>query len=194
MNMKKGMKEKEEQIKKDEQSEELLEQTEENSQASDSSLNEELSLLKDKYDDKLKECEEYKNMLQRTAAEFDNFKKRTSKEKEAIYNDAVSDVIAAFLPVVDNIERAVEAALDQSDAESLKEGVNLIYRQFKEVMNKIDVTEIEGVGSKFDPNMHNAVMHVEDNSFEESTIIEEFQKGYMYKEKVIRHSMVKVAN
>jgi molecular chaperone GrpE len=133
-------------------------------------------------------------MLQRTAAEFDNYKKRTAKEMGSVYNDAAVDIVAAFLPVVDNIERAVQASSKEADAASLKEGIDLVFRQFKEVMAKLGVEEIKSLGEKFDPNLHNAVMHVEDPEYGESVIVEEFQKGYTLKDKVIRYSMVKVAN
>ncbi|HOQ36171.1 MAG TPA: nucleotide exchange factor GrpE [Acetivibrio sp.] len=160
----------------------------------ESACNQEMEQLKNELEEKSKKCEEYFNMLQRTAAEFDNYKKRTAKEKESIYTDATVDVIAAFLPVVDNIERAIAAFSNEIDAASLKEGVDLVYRQFKDVMGKLGVEEIKSVGEKFDPNLHNAVMHVEDPEYDESVIIEEFQKGYILKDRVIRYSMVKVAN
>jgi len=156
--------------------------------------NREMEQLRNELEEKTKKCEEYLNMLQRTAAEFDNYKKRTAKEMGSIYNDAAVDVVNAFLPVVDNIERAVQASSKEVDAASLKEGIDLVYRQFKEVMGKLGVEEIKSLGEKFDPNLHNAVMHVEDPEYGESVIIEEFQKGYILKDKVIRYSMVKVAN
>lgn len=167
----------------------------ETNEASETNNLEELDQLKVKLDEKSKKCEEYIGMFQRVAAEFDNYKKRTAKEKGIIYENALVDVVEAFLPVIDNIERAVEASNKEDvDATTLKEGIDLIYKQFKEVLGKLEVTEIEGVGSTFDPNKHNAVMHVEDDSCGESTIVEELQKGYKCKDKVIRYSMVKVAN
>lgn len=155
---------------------------------------EKVDQLKAKFDEKSKQCEEYINMFQRVAAEFDNYKKRTAKEKCEIYDSALIDVVKAFLPVIDNIERAVEALNKGADSKTLEEGVNLIYRQFKAVLEKLEVTEIEGVGSTFDPNKHNAVMHVEDDSYGENIIVEELQKGYKCKDKIIRYGMVKVAN
>ncbi len=154
----------------------------------------EMDELKNKFDEKTKQCEEYFRMLQRTAAEFDNFKKRTAKEKDVLYSEAIIDVVSEFLPVVDNIERALQASEGDTDNKALKEGVELVHRQFKEVMKKLGVEEITCLGECFDPNMHNAVMHVEDDSYGESVVVEEFQKGYLIKDKVIRHSMVKVAN
>lgn len=175
--------------------EERIEENVESNKKSETNNLEEVDQLKVKLDEKSKQCEEYISMFQRVAAEFDNYKKRTAKEKGAIYENALTDVVKVFLPVIDNIERAVEAsAKEDVDSKTLKEGIDLIYKQFKEVLKKLEVTETEGVGSTFDPNIHNAVMHVEDDSYGESTIIEELQKGYKCKDKVIRYSMVKVAN
>lgn len=154
----------------------------------------EIEELKAECEAKAKQCEEYFNMLQRTAAEFDNYKKRTAREKEALYQDATSDVVAAFLPVVDNLERAIQAASNDAGSNSLKEGIELVYRQFSEVLKKLNVEVIEAVGKEFDPNLHNAVSHIDDENYGENEVVEEFQKGYILKDKVIRHSMVKVAN
>jgi molecular chaperone GrpE len=134
-------------------------------------------------------------MFQRAAAEFDNYKKRTVREKEALYSDAVSDVISAFLPVIDNLERAILSADSNSaDAKSIREGIELVIKQVTETLKNLDVKVIKSTGEAFDPQLHNAVMHIEDESLEQNIIAEEFQKGYIYKDKVIRHSMVKVAN
>ncbi len=142
------------------------------------------------------ERDRYFEALQRTAAEFDNYRKRTAREKEAIYIDALSDTFKAFLPVIDSVERAVLAcsAETEADARSLREGIELIYRQIKDVMKNLGVEEIKGVGEQFDPELHNAVMHIEDEAYGQNVIVEEFQKGYRHKDRVIRHSMVKVAN
>jgi molecular chaperone GrpE len=144
-------------------------------------------------EEKAKKSDEYYAMLQRMAAEFDNFKKRTVKEKEMIYQNAVSDVISAFLPVVYNFERALKSIADDCSS-SVKDGLEMVFRQMKDTLKNVDVEEIICVGEKFDPNLHNALMHIEDDSYGENEIVEEFQKGYKYKEKVIRHSGVKVAN
>jgi molecular chaperone GrpE len=144
-------------------------------------------------EEKTRQSEEYLNALQRSAAEFDNFKKRTIKEKEALYSEAFSDAVSAFLPVVDNMERAA-AVISKEENPAICEGIELVFKQFKNVFNGLGVEEIKSVGEKFDPLLHNAVMHVEDENFSENEIIEEFQKGYMLKDRVIRHSMVKVAN
>ena len=135
--------------------------------------------------------DEEKDKLLRIAAEYDNFKKRTEKEKTMIYEDAVCRVVSTILPVIDNLERAVDAS---GDFESLKQGVDMVLAQTLESFEKLSVTAIEAVGQEFDPNMHNAVMHIEDDSGEVGVVCEEFQKGYKVKDKVIRHSMVKVKN
>ena len=129
---------------------------------------------------------------QRLLAEYDNFKKRTVKEKEAIYTDSVRDTVAELLPVIDNLLRAVDAFKDKESDEC--KGVEMVLKQTEDIFAKIGVTQIEAVGQQFNPEFHNAVMHVDDDSFEDNTVVEEFQKGYIYKDKVIRYSMVKVAN
>ena len=129
---------------------------------------------------------------QRLLAEYDNFKKRTVKEKEAIYTDSVRDTVAELLPVIDNLLRAVDAFKDKQSDEY--KGVAMVLKQTEDIFAKIGVTEIEAVGQQFNPEFHNAVMHVDDDSYEDNTVVEEFQKGYIYKDKVIRYSMVKVAN
>lgn len=159
-----------------------------------SDIQKELDALNVALDEKAKQCTEYLDKLQRTAAEFDNFKKRTVKEKEALYIDAVADVVGNFIPVMDNMERAIQAISSDSSAQTLKDGVEMVFKQFKEALKSIGVEEIKTVDQQFDPMLHNAVMHVEDEAFESNIVVEEFQKGYVYKEKVIRYSMVKVAN
>ncbi|MGI6669104.1 MAG: nucleotide exchange factor GrpE [Acetivibrionales bacterium] len=154
----------------------------------------ELEKVKLELENKTRQCEDYFDKLQRTAAEFDNFKRRSLKEKEALYADAVTDVVGAFIPVIDNVERAIQAISSNDSSQSLKEGVEMIYRQFKDVLKNIGVEEIKAFGEQFDPNFHNAAMHVEDDSVGRNVIVEEFQKGYIYKDRVIRYSMVKVAN
>jgi len=144
-----------------------------------------------KKDDELKELFD---RLQRLAAEYDNFRKRTQKEKERIYVDALTDVVGKLLPVVDSLEKAVTAA-QQEDNTGLKEGISLIYKQTMDALEKLGVKPIETVGKCFDPELHHAVMHIEDDSLECNVIVEELRKGYIYKDEVvIRHSMVKVAN
>jgi len=155
--------------------------------------NTEIEELRAKLEEKTHQCEEYLNAVQRTAAEFDNFKKRTIKEKEALSLDASIDTINALLPVVDNLERALKAA-EEMESNPLKEGVEMVMRQLKECLEKIGVEPINALNAPFDPELHNAVMHVTDEENEDNIVIEEFQKGYIMKGKVIRHSMVKVVN
>lgn len=146
-------------------------------------LKEELSKTKN-------EIETLKDRLLRTTAEYENYRKRSSKEKEGIYTDACTDVIKQMLPVLDNLERAmsVEGSIDD-----LKKGIEMTLRQFQGSLEKLNIEEIP-TDSEFDPNLHNAVMHVEDESLGKNSIAEVFQKGYKRDDKVIRHSMVKVAN
>lgn len=159
------------------------------------SLKEENQKLTGELEEKTKKCDEYLQMLQRNAAEFDNYKKRTQKEKEALSIDISADTVLAFLPVVDNMERALAAINGEStEVKALKDGVDMVYKQLLEAFKKLSVEEIASEGQSFDPELHNAVMHIEDESVGENIIVEVFQKGYKLKDKVIRHSMVKVAN
>lgn len=157
-----------------------------------SELKGKLKEFKTKLSDCEKERDEVKDSYQRLRAEFDNFKKRTQKEKESIYIDSVVDAVRSILPVVDNFERALAQVLD--DEGGLAEGMKMVYRQLVDALKGFGVEEIPSVGERFDPKLHNAVMHVEDEEQEDNIIVEEFQKGYCLKGKVIRHSMVKVAN
>lgn len=144
-------------------------------------LSEKDSLLADKE-------ERYKRLL----AEYDNYKKRTVREKEAIYTDSVKDTVEVLLPVIDNLIRALDSFEDKN-SEHYK-GVEMVLRQTQEAFQKLGIEEIKSVGEQFNPDVHNAVMHVEDDSVGANMVVEEFQKGYTYKDKVIRYSMVKVAN
>lgn len=131
--------------------------------------------------------------LMRTAAEFDNYKKRTAREKDDFYKMAVCETVAPLLAVLDNLERAVIAAEDAGESGSVLDGVKMIKKQFDDALTSIGVNPIEAVGTEFDPEKHNAVMTAESDEAE-NTVLEEFQKGYIYKDKVVRHSMVKVSN
>ena len=131
------------------------------------------------------------NKFLRLAAEYDNYRKRTAKEKESIWADAKASVVASFLPVYDNLERALKQ--DTAD-EAYKKGVERTMAQLKDVLSELGVTEIEAAGQPFNPKLHNAVMHVEDEAFGENTVAEVFQAGFQLGEKVIRFAMVKVAN
>ena len=181
--------------KKNETANEVFEETAE--QGTETNASEEEStlsaaeyekLLKEK-DDKLTDVTD---RYQRLMAEYDNFKKRTQKEKEAIYVDSVKDTVSELLPVIDNLLRAIDAFEDKESSEC--KGVAMVLKQTEDIFTKIGVSEIKAVGEEFNPELHNAVMHVEDDTVTENTIVEEFQKGYIYKDKVIRYSMVKVAN
>lgn len=138
-----------------------------------------------------KENDKYYEHLQRTAAEFDNYKKRVSKEKENIYQLAVGDVVAKYITVVDSLEKGASV---QGMEENMKEGIGLIYKQILDVMTSLNVEIIPTVNEKFNPEFHDAVMHVESDEYDEKTVIEELRRGYKIKDRVIRHAMVKVAN
>lgn len=148
-----------------------------------------------KEDELLKKLEDSEDKYLRLYAEFDNYKKRTQKEKDARYADAVIDSAAELLPVIDNLERALLVEATSEDAKSLKIGVEMVKKQMIESLSKLKVTQITALGEKFNPNLHEAVMHEENEQFAENTVSEEFLKGYIYNnERVVRHSMVKVAN
>ena len=146
---------------------------------------------KKKKDKKDQQIEELTDRLKRSMAEFDNFRKRTEKEKSSMYIVGAKEIIENMLPVVDNFERGLAQA---PEGDAFAEGMQMIYKQLMTTLEGLGVEVIEAVGKEFNPDFHNAVMHVEDEAFGENTIAEEFQKGYMYRESVVRHSMVKVAN
>ena len=148
---------------------------------------------KEKKDKKDEKIEELTDRLTRQMAEFDNFRKRTEKEKANMYAIGAKDIIEKILPVVDSFERGL-ATVENPEEDPFAEGMNKVYKQFTTALDELGVTVIEAVGKEFDPNLHNAVMHVEDEEAGENIVVEEFLKGYMYKGSVVRHSMVKVAN
>lgn len=137
------------------------------------------------------QIEETEDRLKRVAAEFDNYKKRSAKEKEGQYNSILGDIITSFLPIIDNLEKALEA---ETQDQNYKQGIELVLKQFKEVLAANGVKEIESVGKTFDPELHEAVSSVIDETLGEKEIKQEYRKGYMIGNKVIRHSMVIVAN
>ncbi len=142
-----------------------------------------------------KEIEQLKDKLLRHVAEFDNYKKRVAKDREELYAMSVCDTIEKILPVKDNLERAVAATENVDGENNLADGVKMILKQLDEVFSAIGVEPIKSVGETFDPELHNAVMHEENEAFGENTVSEELMKGYIYKQqRVVRHSMVKVAN
>ena len=146
---------------------------------------------KEKKDKKDQQIADLTDRLQRTMAEFDNFRKRTEKEKASMYIIGAKEIVEKILPVVDNFERGLATA---QEGDAFADGMKMIYNQLMTTLDELGVKPIEAVGQPFDPNYHNAVMHVEDESLGENVVAEELQKGYTYKDFVIRHSMVKVAN
>ena len=153
-------------------------------------LTAELAKVKENLDKASAELAETKDKYLRTAAEYDNFRRRSAKEREGIYADAYSDALSALLPVLDNLERAAA----YTDGAQLADGIQLIFKSAKESLERIGVSEFGAVGEQFDPNIHNAMMHVDDESFGENEIVEVFQKGYKRGERVLREALVKVAN
>ena len=160
-------------------------------------ISEEMS--KDEYIEKLNEdlkeqqlkTTEYYDHLKRSIAEFDNFKKRINKEKDCMYVNVKSDIISDLLPVLDNFEKALNS---ESKDESFRNGMKMIYKQMEDLLIKFGVEEIKSEGMEFDPNLHEAVMHIQDKKFGEKEILEVFRKGYKIGDKIIRHAIVKLAN
>ena len=150
--------------------------------------------FKKKKDKRDTQIEELTDRVQRQMAEFDNFRKRTEKEKAAMFETGAKSVIEKILPTIDNFERGLGGLTDEQKEDPFVQGIEKVYKQLLTTLENIGVKPIEAVGKPFDPNFHNAVMHVEDEETEENTVVEEFQKGYLYRDSVVRHSMVKVAN
>ena len=149
---------------------------------------------KEKKDKKDEQIADLTDKLTRHMAEFDNYRKRTEKEKSAMYEIGAKDVVEKILPIVDNFERGLQSVPEEKKDDPFVDGMDKIYKQLMSTLEGIGVKPIEAVGQEFDPNFHNAVMHVEDEELGENVVAEEFQKGYMYRDSVVRHSMVKVAN
>lgn len=157
----------------------------------DTKENNTIEKLKAQLKEEKEKSDEYYEHLKRNMAEFDNFKKRISKEKDMMYNTISASVISELLPILDNFEKALNS---ESTDELYKNGMAMIYGQLIDALNKIGVEEIEALNTTFDPNFHEAVMHVEDENFGEKEVVEVFRKGYKIGDKIIRHAMVKVAN
>ncbi len=192
--VKEAQEEMEEEVKETAEAEETeaAEETSESEEnTADEAAEEVLEEPAEEADGKLQEAVE---RYQRLFAEFDNFRKRTDKEKAARYDMGAKDVIEKILPVLDNFELALKNVPDDKEASAFAEGMEMIHKQFVKVLEDLGVTAIEAVGKEFDPAFHNAVMHVDDEEAGDNIVVEEFQKGYMYKEHVVRYSMVKVAN
>ncbi len=168
-----------------------IENTEENNAEQVLDKDEIIEKLNSDLEEQTKKSDEYLDHLKRNMAEFDNYKKRMAKEKENMYISIVGDFIAEVLPIMDNFEKAINA---ESTDESFKDGMHMIYDQLKEMLDRTGLEEIECQGQDFDPNLHEAVMHVEDENYAEKQVVEVFRKGYRLGDKIIRHAMVKVAN
>ena len=174
-----------------EETEETEESTE---QAPAGEKEEKKGFFKKKKDPRDEKIEDLTDRVKRQMAEFENFRKRTDKEKSAMYEMGAKDIIERILPVIDNFERGLAIVPEDAKGTPLAEGMEKIYKQFRKTLEEAGVKAIEAVGQEFDPNYHNAVMHVDDESLGENIVAEELQKGYMYRDSVVRHSMVKVAN
>lgn len=182
----------ESETKETEEAEEVKEETE--SQETEEVEKKGLFKRKPKKDKKDEKIEELTDKLTRQMAEFDNYRKRTEKEKTGMYEIGAKDVIEKILPVIDNFERGLAAVLEEQKEDSFVTGMEMIYKQMMTTLEGIGVKPIEAVGKEFNPDLHNAVMHIEDEELGENIVAEEFQKGYTYRDTVVRYSMVKVAN
>ena len=158
------------------------------------STKEKSKLFKKKKDERDEKIEELSDKLLRQMAEFDNFRKRTEKEKSAMYEIGAKDIIEKLLPVVDNFERGFSTVTEEDKEDAFVTGMEMVYKQLMTMLETVGVKPIEAVGQEFNPDLHNAVMHVEDETVGDNMIVEEFQKGYTYRDSVVRYSMVKVAN
>lgn len=170
------------------------ENIEENVESETTDDSEKKGFSKKKKDKKDELIEELTDKYKRTFAEFDNFRKRSEKEKSAMYGVGAMDVIGKILPVVDNFERGLNTLSDEEREAPFADGMDKIYKQLLKSLEDLGVSEIEALGKEFDPNLHNAVMHIDDEGLGDNVVAEVLQKGYMYKDSVVRHSMVKVAN
>ena len=185
-----------EEMAEEETEEKEAEETEAKTEESEEDKKSEKKLFgkKNKKDKKDEKIEELTDRLTRQMAEFDNFRKRTDKEKSQMYEVGAKDIIEKILPVVDNFERGLDAVKEEEKDDPFVQGMEKVYKHLMTTLEEIEVKPIEAVGKEFDPNLHNAVMHVADENFGENIVAEEFQKGYTYRDSIVRHSMVKVAN
>ena len=167
-------------------------QTEDGEKDGDSEVKKDKKDKKEKKDKKDILIDELTDKYKRTFAEFDNYRKRTEKEKSAMFEVGAKSIIEKILPVIDNFERGLALVTEEQKEDPFIDGVNKIYKQLMTCLEEAGVKPIEALNSQFDPNLHNAVMHVEDESLGENIVVEEFQKGYMYRDSVVRHSMVSV--
>ena len=175
---------------------EALEEAEEEKEQTESAPEEKKGFFKkkEKKDKKDEQIAELTDKVKRQLAEFENFRNRTEKEKSQMYMVGAKDVIEKLLPVVDTFERGIKSIKEEEKDNPVASGMEMIYKQLMSALTELGVTPIEAIGKEFDPNFHNAVMHVDDEELGENIIVEELQKGYQYKDVVLRYSMVKVAN
>lgn len=173
---------------------ESVEEAEETEETEEAAEKKSLFGRKEKKDKKDEKIADLTDKLTRQMAEFDNFRKRTEREKAQMYEVGAKDIIERILPVVDNFERGLAAITEEEKENPFVQGMDRIYKQLLTTLEEAGVKPIEAVGQEFNPDFHNAVMHIEDEQFGENVVAEEFQKGYMYRDSVVRHSMVKVAN
>ena len=174
----------------------MSEEKEELKEVTEPEIEEKEEVVEPTAEEKLqKELDELNDKYLRLMSEYANYQNRTTKEKAARYADAMVDAVAELLPVGDNLERALKTEVTSEDAVKFKEGIEMVMKQFNDCLEKLNVKPIKAEGEQFDPNFHNAVMHIEDESIDDNTVVEDLMRGYSYKdERVVRHSMVKVAN
>ena len=174
----------------------MSEEKEELKEVTEPEIEEKEEVVEPTAEEKLqKELDELNDKYLRLMSEYANYQNRTTKEKAARYADAMVDAVAELLPVGDNLERALKTEVTSEDAVKFKEGIEMVMKQFNDRLEKLNVKPIKAEGEQFDPNFHNAVMHIEDESIDDNTVVEDLMRGYIYKdERVVRHSMVKVAN
>lgn len=174
----------------------MSEEKEELKEVTEPEIEEKEEVVEPTAEEKLqKELDELNDKYLRLMSEYANYQNRTTKEKAARYADAIVDAVAELLPVGDNLERALKTEVTSEDAVKFKEGIEMVMKQFNDCLEKLNVKPIQAEGEQFDPNFHNAVMHIEDESIDDNTVVEDLMRGYIYKdERVVRHSMVKVAN
>ena len=174
----------------------MSEEKEELKEVTEPEIEEKEEVVEPTAEEKLqKELDELNDRYLRLMSEYANYQNRTTKEKAARYADAIVDAVAELLPVGDNLERALKTEVTSEDALKFKEGIEMVMKQFNDCLEKLHVKPIQAEGEQFDPNFHNAVMHIEDESIDDNTVVEDLMRGYIYNdERVVRHSMVKVAN
>lgn len=178
---------------KEKVTEEEIEKAQDTTEAEQEVIEEGVDMTK-KIEEKENEVKDYIDRLQRTMAEFDNFRKRTIKEKSMMYEKGAKETLEKLLPVIDNFERAIDSLSDEERELPFTQGVEMIFKQLVGTFNELGVEVMDAEGNEFDPNFHHAVTHAEDEEYGENIVSEVFQKGYMYNDSVLRPSMVKVVN